>query len=201
MRCKWLTVSLLLVTFVETGTLGGATQNEKDKSLFLVARRDLSDLLFKESVVLMLPATDTDLVVGLIVNKPTRIPLREVFPKDSVLKDRTDAVYFGGPVDIQKPGILFLSSKSVEPAVHLAGDLYVSFDPDFIEGILVKPNDEVREVRLFLGRAQWSLAQLRGEMIGGAWYSKPEENTWIFRRDPKNVWTVLIGQLEADAPI
>jgi putative transcriptional regulator len=201
MRHRLLTVFIVLATVIGIGTIGGAAQNATDKSLFLVARRELFDPLFKQSVILMLPATDSDLVVGLIVNKPTRISLREVFPTNPALKDRTDTVYFGGPVDIRTPGVLFLSSKPIEQAVHLDGDLYISFNLDFIEETLVKPEEQVRGVRLFLGRAQWAPEQLQGEVLRGAWYSEREENRWIFRQDPENVWAVLIGRLESGTPI
>jgi putative transcriptional regulator len=197
MRHKHLTVFIVLATLIGIGTIGGAVQNATDKPLYLVARRELSDPLFKESVILMLPSTDSDLVVGLIVNKPTRISLREVFPTNPALKDRTDTVYFGGPVDIRTPSVLFLSSKPIEQAVHLDGDLYISFDLDFIEETLVKPEEQVKDVRLFLGRAQWAPEQLQGEILRGSWYSEREENSWIFRRDPENVWSVLIGRLES----
>ncbi|HXZ13609.1 MAG TPA: YqgE/AlgH family protein, partial [Candidatus Sulfotelmatobacter sp.] len=161
----------VLATFIGIGAIAGAAQNATDKSLFLVARRELPDVLFKESVILMLPSTDTDLVVGLIVNKPTRVPLRDVFPKNPDLKDRPDTIYFGGPVDIHTPSVLFLSSKPAEQAVHLDGDLYISFNSDFIEETLVKPKEEMRDMRLFLGRSQWAPEQLQGEILRGAWYS------------------------------
>lgn len=196
MRHRWLAVILVLVIFSGIAAIGGAAQKATDKSLFLIARREMSDPLFKETVVLMLPATDMDLIVGLIVNKPTRVPLRDVFPNNSALKDRSDTVFFGGPVDINELSALFLSPKPSQEAIHLAGDLYVSFAPDFIEGILAKPKEEVREVRLFLGRSQWGTAQLHGEILHGAWYSEQEENSWIFKRDPENVWPALIGRLE-----
>ena len=202
MRRRHLTVFIVLATLSGIGTLGGAAQKATDKSLFLVARRDLSDPLFKESVILMLPSTESDdLVVGLIVNKPTRISLREVFPENPALKDRTDTVYFGGPVDIHTLSALFLSSKPIEQAVRLDGDLYISFDPNFIEETLVKPEEQVQEVRLFLGRAQWAPEQLQGEILRRSWYSDREENSWIFRRDSENVWSVLIGRLESGTPI
>jgi putative transcriptional regulator len=201
MRYRRVKVFLVLATFIGIGALGAAAQKAADKSLYLVARRELSDPFFKESVILMLPATDSDLVVGLIVNKPTRISLRDVFPENPALKDRTDTVFFGGPVEIHTPGVLFLSSKPIEQAVHLDGDLYISFDPDFIEETLVKPEEQVRDVRLFLGRAQWAPEQLQGEILRGSWYSEREENSWIFRRDPENVWSVLIGRLESGTPI
>jgi putative transcriptional regulator len=195
MRYGLLAAGILFVIFIEIATPGGETQNGTEMSLFLVARRELSNPLFKESVVLMLPSADTDVVVGLIVNKPTRIQLREVFPKDSALKNRSDAVYFGGPVDTEAPSALFLSSKPSKQAVHLVGDLYVSFDSDFIEGMLKKPK-QARDVRLFLGRAQWAPDQLQDETLRGAWYRERAENSWIFSREPENVWHSLIGRAE-----
>jgi putative transcriptional regulator len=201
MRHRWSIVFLALTAFIGIVIVLEAAQDEPGKSFFLVARRELSDPLFKESVVLMVPSPDTELVVGLIVNKPTRIPLREVFPANPALKDRSDKVYFGGPVDIHMPGVLFLSSKPIQQAVHLDGDLYISFDFEFIEQSLLKPEEQMREVRLFLGRAQWAPEQLQAEMLRGAWYSEREENSWIFRRDPENVWPLLIGRLEAGPPI
>jgi putative transcriptional regulator len=195
MSSRWLAVFALFLILIAIAAVGGATENATDKVLFLVARRELSDPLFKRSVVLMLPLHNTNLVVGLIVNKPTQIPLREVFPKNSAFKKRSDTAYFGGPVDTNAPSALFRSSKALKQAVHLTGDLYVSFDSHFIEGILKKPK-RVLGVHLFLGRAQWAPEQLRYEALRGAWYSGREENSWIFSGDPEDVWSILIGRLE-----
>lgn len=201
MRQRWLVIFMVLAAIAGIGAISAAAQDVADKSLFLIAKRDLSDPLFAETVVVMLPSKEAGLVVGLIVNKSTRVPLREVFPKNPALKDRPDKVYFGGPVDLDLPAVLFLSSKPIEQAIHLEGELYISFDLDFIEAALVKPEEQVRDLRLFLGRAQWSPAQLEGEIMRGSWYSEREEITWIFKRDPEKVWPALIGRLEAGTPI
>lgn len=163
---------------------------------YLVARSELSDPRFKESVVLMLPRKDKNLIVGLIVNKPTGISVHAVFPGNAALKNRDDTVYFGGPVDTQMPGALFRSRKAFKQAFNVAGDLYVTFDSDFIEGILKHPK-KVLEVRLFLGRSQWSPEQLQNEMFRRSWYSEHEENSWIFSRDPETVWRSLIERVNA----
>ncbi|HTZ72646.1 MAG TPA: YqgE/AlgH family protein [Candidatus Aquilonibacter sp.] len=174
---------------------GGPAQSEADRSSFLVARPELSDPLFEQSVVLMLPVIDKYLVVGLIVNKPTRITLSQVFPKISAFKDRTDKVYFGGPVDVKAPGAIFRSTKSFKQAFHLTGDLYVTFDSNFIESILKGQKKEVSDMRLFIGRAQWGTDQLGGEMEDGSWYGAKEANTVIFSADP-DLWKTLIAELE-----
>jgi putative AlgH/UPF0301 family transcriptional regulator len=79
------------------------------------------------------------LVVGLIVNKPSRVALSEIFPNDKALKNRSETAYFGGAVDPRAPGVVFRSSKAAKQAALLFGDVYVSFDPDFIKELLKKP--------------------------------------------------------------
>ena len=64
----------------------------EDKTLFLVARPELDNPIFKESVVLMFPSSvgaGEGPVFVPIVNKPTRVALSEIFPNDKALKNRS----------------------------------------------------------------------------------------------------------------
>ena len=161
----------------------------EDKTLFLVARPELGDPLFKESVVMMFPSSvevGEGLVVGLILNKPARVALSEIFPNDDALKNRSETAYFGGPVDPLAPGAVFRSSKAVKKAVLLFGDIYASFDPDLIKELLKKP-EETPDLRLFVGRSQWASAQLQNEMAMRAWYSVRAETNLIFSASPQSL--------------
>jgi putative transcriptional regulator len=176
--------------------------DSEDKTLFLVARHELGDPIFKESVVLMFPPSvvaGEDLVVGLIVNKPARVALDEIFPDDKALKDRSETAYFGGPVDPLAPGAVFRSSKAAKQAVLLFGDVYVSFDPDFIKELLKEPG-KTPDLRLFVGRSQWAPAQLQNEMVKGAWYSVRAETNLIFNASPQSLWRNLLERSEP-APV
>jgi putative transcriptional regulator len=199
MRFPLLIAAVLLVPAFAGGlkslTAPQAPKDDPDKSSFLIARRELKDPLFEKSVVLMLPVVDSDVVVGLIVNKPTKVPLHEIFPKDSAFKNREDVLYFGGPVDVKTLGALFRAPKASKNAFHLAGDLYVSFNADFIEGAMKRPK-QVTDLRLFLGRSQWGPEQLRGEIERGSWYGEQEKNSLIFSTEPDSVWPALIEELE-----
>ena len=190
--------AIFLFALVGIGSMGGAAQDGGDKPLFLVARRELADPLFRGSVVLMLPVSAGDLMVGLIVNKPTQLRLRQIFPKDSALRERSDSVYFGGPVGVDAPGAVFRASKPSKQAIHLIGDLYVSFDSHFIEEML-KKQEPGRDVRIFAGRAQWAPDQLQDEMLRGAWYNERAESSWIFSRDSENVWRILLDREQRGA--
>lgn len=197
-------LSLLPLAWATTGAigaLGGAAQKATDKPLYLVARPELHNPFFQESVVLMLPLHDQEprLIVGLIVNKPGRIPLAQVFPGERSLRDRSDAVYFGGPVEIETPGAVFRAAKPDKKAIHLYEDVYISFDRDFIVGMLKKPKPGV-DMRVFLGRAQWAPEQLQDEMSLGAWYSERAESSWIFSSTSQDAWHILL-QRAAPGPI
>lgn len=169
--------------------------NGTAQSSFLIARRELQDPLFQQTVVLMLPLVDKNIVVGLIVNKPTHVKLQELFPKIETNKNSNKVAYFGGPVGLQTAGALFRASKALKPAFQVSGDVYVTFDRALIERIMKKPK-QVSEVRLFVGRSQWTPNQLAGEFKRGSWYGEKEENSVIFRPESTGVWLELIGTLE-----
>ncbi len=170
----------------------------ENKTLFLVARPGLGDPMFKESVVLMFPASASageGLIVGLIVNRPARVALSEIFPDDEKLKNRSDTAYFGGPVFPRAPGVVFRSSSAAKQAALLFGDVYVSFDSDFIKELLKEP-EKTPDLRLFVGRSQWAPAQLQNEMVVGAWDTARTETNLIFRANPKYLWRRLFEQAE-----
>jgi putative AlgH/UPF0301 family transcriptional regulator len=117
--------------------------------------------------------------LALSSNKPARIALSDIFPDDQALENRSETVYFGGPVEPRAPGVVFRSSKPVKQAALLFGDIYVSFDPDFVRELLKGP-EKTPDLRLFVGRSQWARAQLQNEMAMGAWYSVQAETSLIF---------------------
>jgi putative transcriptional regulator len=173
-------------------------EGSEDQPLFLIARPELGDPIFKESVVLMFPSSveaEKGPVVGLIVNKPARIALNEIFPNEKALKNRSETTYFGGPVDPRTPSVVFRSSKAAKQATLLFGDVYVSFDPDFIEELLKKP-EKTPDLRLFLGRSQWAPAQLQNEIALGAWHGLRAESSLIFSANPEYLWRNLFERAE-----
>jgi len=165
-------------------------EKPKDKLLFLVARSPVVDPFFEKSVVLMVPVDEDSLVVGIVVNKPSRLPLVKLFPDIPALKDRSDFAFVGGPVDMAAPALAFHSPKPFKQAMLLYGDVYLSFDLKFITKVLHDPK-QTGDVRLFLGRAQWAPQQLQGEALEGSWYSLRAEGDVIFDRDSEHVWKLL----------
>ncbi len=198
----WRTGCLALIAvpfaFITTLAFGAVAQGAEPTMTFLVARPEMPDPLFAQTVILMLPrettGEDFPLVVGLIVNKPIReITLHKLFPNSSALKQRSDPAFFGGPVDIETPAIVFRANKPIDKAVRLAGDIYVNLDSDQAAALAQDPK-QVRDFRLILGRSQWSPDQLHSEMMEGSWYTVNAPADIVFSTNPATLWHTLEAQ-------
>lgn len=183
-----LLVACILLGFVMPSAR--AAQNDENKVEFLVARGQIHDPFFQHSVVLMLPSIKSPLVVGVIVNKPTRVTVGKLFPKSPEMHTWTVPAYFGGPVNVATASLVFRSPTAPEHAFHVYGDVYVTFDATLMSTVFHNAKAS-SNLRLFLGRAQWAPAQLRGEMQEGSWYRVEAEGDLIFSTAPQSLWRTL----------
>src|SRR3977135_1798313 len=96
-------------------------------AILLIARDDLPDSNFADSVVLVMnnlgPAP-----VGIIINRPMPIPVSRLFPDLKRLAKVRDRVYFGGPVDFGSVWFLFHDDAPPEHAIQACDG--VSFRAD-----------------------------------------------------------------------
>ena len=169
----------------------------KPQSQLLVASRNLPDPFFQKSVVLMLPFKEGPLLVGLIINKPSKIKVRDLFPDSPELQKLDTMAYFGGPVDadVGMRSAIFRSKTPPSKATLVFGDVYVSFDPDAIAALAQNPQ-QAATLRIFVGRAQWVPEQFEGEVAAGAWHSVRGGADSIFTTLPETLWQRLIDQAE-----
>ena len=177
-----------------SGAVAQKAPDSADQGLYLVARRDMTDALFDKSVVLMLPIKGAPLLVGLIVNKPTRVPLHDLFP-DTSLPKRDASAYFGGPVEVAARSALFRSATAPKNAIKVFGDVYVTFDPATIAA-RVESLQQAPQTRVFVGRAQWAPTQLEDETTEGSWYSLRADADAIFDPDGEGAWRKMLGRVE-----
>src|ERR1700674_1404095 len=119
---------------------------------FLVATRSLADPLFEQTVVLMLPPpVNLPIVIGLIINKPTAIPLHKLFPAAPALKRHTETALFGGPVELTEPSLLLRGARQTGEVTPVFEDVSVTIDPTSVAGLLKDP-EPARDLRVFLDR-------------------------------------------------
>ena len=133
----------------------------------LVASPNLGDPNFFRSVVLLVRHNEEG-AFGVVLNRPSNTPLKEIWAKVSESPCTTEAViHHGGPC----PGPLmavhreeFLAESEVLP------NLYFATDKDKLEHLVLKPSETAR---FYAGYAGWQAGQLEAEMEQGAWFSAP----------------------------
>jgi putative AlgH/UPF0301 family transcriptional regulator len=188
--------SILITALIATLSISQKAQStDLTTPSFLVATRDLQDPLFQHSVILMVPSTEPPLLAGLIINSPAKERVRDLFPQVRGLKGPDEAIYMGGPVELDEVSVIFRAPSAQSSATRVFDDVYVATGRDAIAAVLKDPR--VTNLRVISGKAQWLHDQLYGEVMAGAWYVIPAKADLIFS-NPKDLWATLVkgGDLE-----
>jgi putative transcriptional regulator len=189
---KWPRIFLTIAVMVVALSVGTASADEPN---FLVARPELDDPLFGQSVILMLPKEIMpQLVEGVIINKPTTIGVKKAFPHSVDLPNAADVIYFGGPVDLDVTLMVRRTSSPTQDEHHIFGDLYLSVDPNNIAAILKDQHLVKENVRVFQGYSQWGVDQLLKEKAQGSWYEVPVNADAVFSTSPAHLWDELVAK-------
>jgi putative transcriptional regulator len=164
------------------------------KGMFLVADEKLSDPRFRDRVILLVQH-DVHGSAGLIVNRPSRLPLKSVIAKKSQLNQPGKTLSYGGPVDSRTLLALVKVRKNPpEPSDAVLGNIYLTG-----VGVLDEWPDYEREVidfRPFVGYTGWAPGQLSVEMERGDWDVVPANEMSIFA-DDEQLWARLREQLDS----
>jgi putative transcriptional regulator len=155
-------------------------------TILLVARAELADSNFKDSVVLVMnnigPAP-----AGVIINRPTRIAVSRLFPDLERLAQLDDKLYFGGPVETALVSFLLRADTPPEHATQVLDGIYFSANGELLRKLLGrdKPMDGLR---IFIGHSGWAPGQLEAEIARGDWALAPAETDTIFDRKSEHPW-------------
>ena len=169
--------------------------SELAKGKFLVASRNLEDPNFSETVILLL-AYSQDGALGVVINRPTEVPLSSLLPKVKGLQKRKDFVHLGGPVARTNLLLLAQSNKQPKDSQHVFADLYLIANQATLEQVIDKASAKTK-VCAYVGYAGWSAGQLDMEVTRGGWYIVPADAASIFDKVAEDVWPELIRRGEA----
>jgi putative transcriptional regulator len=155
-------------------------------TILLVARTELPDPNFKDSVVLVMnnigPAP-----VGVIINRPTRIAVSRLFPDLERLARLDDKLYFGGPVEIQTVSFLLRADTEPEHATKVVDGVYVSTNRELLRKLLGR-DKPTEGLRIFIGYSGWAPGQLEAEIARGDWTLAPADAASLFERKSERPW-------------
>jgi len=163
-----------------------ASDAPSPSAILLVARSALPDPDFSDAVVLVMnnlgPAP-----AGVIINRPTRIPVAHLFPDLARIAKLKDKLYFGGPVQLGAVWFLFRASKAPEHAVKTCEGVYLSADPALLRQLLGRDRP-MEGLRIFLGHSGWAPGQLEAEISRGDWQLERAAADAIFTGKSEHPW-------------
>jgi putative transcriptional regulator len=159
------------------------------KSILLVARKNLPDPFFRDSVVLV-TQSDGRAPTGVIVNRPTDVPLSRVFPDIERLRSRDEKLFFGGPVMPEQLVVLFRSAVPSTAAIEVLDGIYMSSSRELFRELLGRGNP-VEGLRIFAGYAGWAPGQLESEVARGDWHLATADARTVFEMKPERLWQEL----------
>jgi putative transcriptional regulator len=132
----------------------------------LVARGPLEDPNFKSTVVLIC-AYNSDGAFGLVLNRPSHMPLTEVFSMQIPADSNARTIYIGGPVQQDSLQVLQVTDTPSGSALKIGDGVYLGGEWESIDDIL---REEESKLKLFLGYSGWGPDQLETEVRLGAWF-------------------------------
>jgi putative transcriptional regulator len=156
----------------------------------LVAAPTLIDPNFADTVVLILD-TDDNGALGVVLNRPSPVPVIEVLGDWCDVVTDPDVLYQGGPVSVD--GALAVGRLS-DPGEEPVGWRTVFDDVGIVD--LDTPVELVDGtlggLRIFAGYAGWGSGQLENEIEEGSWYVVDSEPGDVFGPDVSELWREVL---------
>ncbi len=155
-------------------------------TILLVAKEEIRDPNFKGSVVLAMnniaPAP-----IGVIINRPTKIAVSQLFPDVERLTRLDDKVYFGGPVGLEMVSFLVRTDAAPENATEVVEGVYISTNRELLRKLLDR-DKPMEGLRIFIGYSGWAPGQLEAELARGDWTLAPAQASSIFDNKTERPW-------------
>ena len=151
---------------------------------FLIAMPGMGDETFSGAVVYLCEHTE-DGALGLVINKPIAITLRNLFEKVELSLDSDvlaeQPVFFGGPVQTERGFVLHEELANQPPyssTLRIPGGLAMTTSKDVLEALA----DGTGPQRLLvtLGYSGWAAGQLEDELSRNGWLTVEASPEIIF---------------------
>jgi putative transcriptional regulator len=141
---------------------------------FLIAMPGMADDTFAGAVVYMCEHTEKG-ALGLVINKPIDIKLKNLFERVDLTLDRADLidepVFFGGPVQIERGFVLHeqldQDGGHYNSSLKIPGGLEMTTSKDVLEAL--SNGAGPRKVLVTLGYSGWSPGQIEDEIARNGW--------------------------------
>jgi putative transcriptional regulator len=167
----------------------------------LAATPMLGDPNFRRTVILVVEDDPDEGTLGVVLNRPTEVPLDQVLDTWTPLVTGPPVVFRGGPVSPNSALALALARGEDEPVgwrsldgtpmMSRIGLVDLGAPPELLAG-------GISSMRVFAGYAGWGAGQLRDEIDEGAWYVLSGEPADAFFAEPERLWPAVLRRQGGD---
>jgi putative transcriptional regulator len=153
---------------------------------FLIAMPGVADQIFAGTVVYLCEHTEKG-ALGLVINKPIDIKLKNLFEKVELSLTRDDLadvpVYFGGPVQTERGFVLHERQTDAESPYSSTlaipgGGLDMTTSKDVLEAL--SSGAGPKKILVTLGYSGWGAGQLEDELGRNGWLTVDAQPEVIF---------------------
>ena len=170
---------------------------------FLIAMPGMADGTFEGAVVYLCEHTENG-ALGLVINKPIDIKLKNLFEKVELKLDRHELgeqpVYFGGPVQTERGFVLHekraAGAVQYSSTMSIRGGLEMTTSKDVLEALA--DGSGPPKVLVTLGYSGWEAGQLEDELGRNGWLTVDADPAVIFDTPIEQRYDRAVGLLGID---
>lgn len=165
-----------------------------ESGTFLIATPSLRDPNFHRTVILICDH-DEEGSFGLVLNRPTGIPIKNVFEQLSPEFGENRSLFFGGPVDQERLFAIRRGVPGEEPGDVIGNGMFLPKDLEESVERIGSGSDLLKEYRFFVGYAGWSAGQLEAELMEQSWIAVSGIEDLLFETDPEKLWSEALSAM------
>ena len=169
------------------------------RNQFLVAMPGMVDGHFNQTVTYLCEHTPEG-AMGLVINRPTTLDLREMLEHMGLNGERlithSTPVFWGGPVQPERGFVLHHAAKHWESTLRVSDELSVTTSKDIL--VAISNGEGPEHYLVTLGYAGWDAGQLEDEILSNSWLNTPAASDIIFSALPTTRWEAAARLLGVD---
>ena len=170
---------------------------------FLIAMPGMADDTFAGAVVYLCEHTEKG-ALGLVINRPIDIKLKNLFDKVELSLDRADLaeepVFFGGPVQTERGFVLHErldeTGGHYNSSLAIRGGLEMTTSRDVLEAL--SNGAGPKRLLVTLGYSGWGAGQLEDEISRNGWLTVDANTDIIFNTPIEQRYERALGLLGVD---
>jgi putative transcriptional regulator len=164
----------------------------------LIAPPNVRGNFWQKTVILLTEHHDRG-SMGLVLNKASKMSIREFADQCGVDADVDGYMHIGGPINVKALSMLHSAEWHCGNTMKINKEFAISSSPDLLERLSM--SDAPRNWRLFVGLCAWAPDQLENELKGVypyshdfSWLLATPSQTAVFGLDLQDQWTSSIEQ-------